>query len=84
MNHPDSSGNIPQGDAYGVYISQTLRYARVCCMKEDFTDRMKLLAGKLISKGYQKPTLKNTLRKCLHKHPWIERKYNGFKTCDVL
>ena len=49
VNYPDLSGNIPQGDAYGVYISQTFRYARVCCMKEDFTDIMKLLAGKYAS-----------------------------------
>ena len=49
VNYPDLSGNIPQGDAYGVYISQTLRYARVCCMKEDFTDIMKLPTGKYAS-----------------------------------
>ena len=58
IHYPDLSGNIPQGEAYAVYISQTLRYARVCCIKEDFMDRMKLLTGKLIGKGYKKPTLK--------------------------
>ena len=84
VNYPDLSGNIPQGDAYGVYISQTLRYARVCCRKEEFMERMTILTGKLISKGYEKPTLKKTLRKCMERHPWIIRKYAGFKVCDLL
>ena len=79
VNYPDLSGNIPQGDAYGVYISQTLRYARVCSRKEDFLERIKVLTAKLIKKGYGKPMLRKTLKKCLHKHPWIERKYNGIK-----
>ena len=45
---------------------------------------MKLLTGKLITKEFEKTTLKKTLRKCLEKHPWIEKKYSGFKICDLF
>ena len=84
INYPDLSGNIPKGVAYGVYTSQTLRYARVCCKEEDFRNRMELLTGKLITKEFEKCILKKTLRKCLEKHPWIEKKYSGFKICDLF
>ena len=84
VNYPDLSGNIPQGEAYGVYISQTLRYARVCCRKEEFMERIIILTKKLISKGYEKPVLKKTLRKCLDRHPWILRKYTGFRISNLL
>ena len=84
INYPDLSGNIPKGVAYGVYTSQTLRYARVCCKEEDFRNRMELLTGKLITKEFEKCILKKTLRKCLEKHPWIEKKYTGFKICDLF
>ena len=84
VNYPDLSGNIPQGDAYGVYISQILRYARVCSRKTDFVDRVKILTGKLIKKGYIKPALNKTFRRCLHKHPWIERKYDRTVLNDIF
>ena len=84
VNYPDLSGNIPQGDAYGVYISQILRYARVCSRKMDFVDRVKVLTGKLIKKGYIKPALNSTFRRCLHKHPWIERKYDRTVLNDIF
>ena len=34
--------------SYGVYISQLIRYARVCCHVEDFNVRNKCLTAKLL------------------------------------
>ena len=31
--------NIPSAPAYGVYISQFIRYSRACCFYQDFLDR---------------------------------------------
>ena len=77
INYPDLSGNIPQGAAYGVYISQVLRYARVCSEKKDFDQRVKTLTGKLIKKGYTKERLKKTLHRCYQKYSWIPTKYRS-------
>ena len=44
--------NIPLSPAYGVYISQLIRYARACFAYEDFSKRGKLLTKKLMLQGY--------------------------------
>ena len=77
VNYPDLSGNIPHGAAYGVYTSQVIRYARVCNEAEDFKERVKVLTNKLIKKRFTINRLKNTMKKCLGKHSWIAKKYNG-------
>ena len=41
------SSNIPSALAYGVFISQLVRYARACYEYQDFVDRGKLLSNKL-------------------------------------
>ena len=43
VNFPYLDSNIPRNPAYGVYISQLVRYTRICSRKDDFictgTDR---------------------------------------------
>ena len=39
--------NIPRNPAYGVHISQPVRYARICSRKDDFIYRHRLLSLKL-------------------------------------
>ena len=36
VNFPDLSGNIPQDGSYGVFIAQTLRYAKACAKYTNF------------------------------------------------
>ena len=40
--------------AYGVYVSQLIRYARACSNFQDFMVRGKVLTTRLFSQGYQK------------------------------
>ena len=47
VNYPDLSGNIPERPAYGIYISQVIRYAKICNQTNDFIDRIRLLFNKL-------------------------------------
>ena len=49
---PFVSTNIPAIPAYGVYISQLIRYSRVCVQYIDFLDRAQLLTQKLLTQGY--------------------------------
>ena len=39
VNFPYLDSNIPRNPAYGVYISQLVRYARICSRKDDFIYR---------------------------------------------
>ena len=41
VNFPHMDSNIPANPAYGVYISQLVRYARICSSKVDFMNRLR-------------------------------------------
>ena len=43
VNFPNLSGNIPQDGSYGVFIAQTLRYAKACSKYTDFIERTLIL-----------------------------------------
>ena len=49
--------------AYGVFISQLIRYARACSSYECFILRAKRLSRKLLKQGYLVERLKSSFRK---------------------
>ena len=51
VNVPYIYSNIPESPAYGVYISQLIRYARACSSYGDFIDRGRLLTQKIVDQG---------------------------------
>ena len=51
-NFPFLSSNIPSSPAYGVFISQLIRYARACSSYECFILRTARLSSKLLRQGY--------------------------------
>ena len=51
-NFPFISGNITTSPAYGVYISQLIRYSRACAHYSDVLERAQLLTQKLPKQGY--------------------------------
>jgi nitric oxide synthase oxygenase domain/subunit len=46
--------NIPASPAYGVYISQLIRYARISSNYSDFLKRHLHLRNRLLDQGYKK------------------------------
>ena len=60
---PFLSSNIPSSPAYGVFISQLIRYARTGFSYECFILRAVRLANKLLGRGYVKESLKSSLDK---------------------
>ena len=44
--------NIPANPVYGVYISQLVRYARICTAKVDFMNRLQGLSLRLRQQGF--------------------------------
>ena len=68
--------NIPESPAYGVYISQLIRYARACSSYCDFIYRGKALTTKLVEQGYVKNRLKVYGRKFYGRYNDLVRSYN--------
>ena len=48
VNFPFLDGDVPRLASYGVYISQLIRFARVCNHVTDFNARNKCLTAKLL------------------------------------
>jgi hypothetical protein len=61
VNFPFICSNIPAAPAYGVYISQMMRYSRACGSYQDFLDRGLLLIRKLLNQGFLLVKLKSSL-----------------------
>jgi hypothetical protein len=74
VNFPFIYSTIPAAPAYGVYISQLIRYSRVCGSYHDFLDRGLLLTRKLLNQGFFLVKLKSSLRKFYRRHPWLTDK----------
>ena len=69
VNLPFICSNIPAAPAYGVYISQLIRYSRACGSYHDFLDRGLLLTRKLLNQEFLLAKLKSSLlRKCYGRH----------------
>ena len=52
-NFPFLDGDVPRSPSYGVYISQLIRFARVCSNVDDFNNRNLFLTAKLLKQGYR-------------------------------
>jgi hypothetical protein len=68
VNFPLICSNIPAAPAYGVYISQLIRYSRACGSYQDFLDRGLLLTRKLLNQGFLLIKMKSSL---LQSPPWL-------------
>ncbi|KAK3109031.1 hypothetical protein FSP39_021508 [Pinctada imbricata] len=62
-NFPFLSSNIPSSPAYGVFISQLIRYVRASTKYTDLVLRARRLSDKLLSQGYVFDRLTSLLRK---------------------
>jgi hypothetical protein len=60
--------NIPASPAYGVYISQLIRYARGSGNYSDFLKRHLHLRNRLLDQGYTKIRLIRPLKKFIFRY----------------
>ena len=67
--------NIPSSPAYGVFISQLIRYARACSSYECFILRAMRLSNKLLGQAYVKERLKSSLRKFYGRYGDLTKQY---------
>ena len=76
VNFPYLCSNIPKSPAYGVYVSQLIRYARASSLYEDFISRSRLLTSKLLKQGYTRNRLIATLKKFYGRHNNLVNKFD--------
>ena len=75
VNFPHMVSNIPTKPAYGVFISQLIRYLRVCGNYQQFKTRSTNLTSRPLKQGFDYTRLQNTFRKFLQRNPIALRKY---------
>ena len=76
VNFPFLDGDVPRSPSNGVYISQLIRFARVCSHVDDFNNRNKFLTSKLLKQGYRYHKLRKAFSKFYYRHSELIVKYN--------
>ena len=81
VNFPFLDGDVPHRPSYGVYISQLIRFARVCSHAEDFNACNKCLTAKHLNQGYRYHKLGKAFSKFYRRHYELISKFNvGLKS----
>ena len=68
VNFPFLDGDVPHSPSYGVYISQLIRFARVCSNVDDFNNRNLFLTAGLLKQGYGYHKIRKAFSKFYHGH----------------
>ena len=69
--------NIPANPAYGVCISQLVRYAGICTSKVDFMKRLRGLSLRLGQQGFVTNLRQRTFNKFFNRRGLIVVKYGA-------
>ena len=81
VDYPFLDGDVPRRPSYGVYISQLIRFARVCSHVDDFNTRNKCLTAKLLKQDYRYHKLRKAFSKFYRQHYELISKFNlGLKS----
>ena len=76
VNCPFLDGDVPRRASYSVYISQLIRFARVCNHVADFNARNKCLPAKLLLQGYRYHKIRKAFSKFYRRHYELISKFN--------
>ena len=74
-NFANLYGNIPKGQSYGFFISQTVRYTKINDNVKDFIKDAKNMVMKLTNQGFDKHILKIKYLQFTHKYIGAWYKY---------
>ena len=81
VNFPFFDGDVSRSPSYGVYISQLIRFARVCSNVDDFNNRNLFLTTELLKQGYRYKKNRKAFSKFYLRHSELIVKHNfGLKT----
>ena len=76
VDFPFLDGDVPRSPSYGVYISQLIRFARVCSNVDDFNNRNLFLTAKLLKQGYRYHKIQKAYPKFYHRNSELIVKCN--------
>ena len=78
VNFPFLDGDVPRArrPSYGIYISQIIRFARVCSHVDDFNTRNICLTAKLLTQGFRYHKLRKVFTKFYRRHYELISKFN--------
>ena len=82
INFPNMCSNISASPAYGVYISQLIRYARASSNYSDFLKSHLLLRNRLLDQGYKNIRLIRSLKKFIFRYQDLVEIYS-VSMCNV-
>ena len=82
VNYPFLDGDVPMAPSYGVYISQLVRFARVCNNVSDFNERNLFITEKLLHQGFRYHKLVKTFTKFYYRYRDLISKFKT--TCKRL
>ena len=68
INYSFLDGDVPRFPFYGIYISQLIRFARVCSNVDDFNNRNLILTAKLLKQAYRYHKIRKAFSKFYHRH----------------
>ena len=63
VNFPFLYRDVPRSPSYGVYISQLIRFGRVCSNVDDFNNRNLLLTAKFLKQDYSDQNIRRAFSK---------------------
>jgi len=75
VNYLSLDSKIPSSPAYGVYMSQSIRYSRTCNSYQNFLHRSFLLTRKLLNQGFIETRLRSILKKLYFRHHHLTLPY---------
>ena len=76
VNFPFLDEDVPRSPSYSVYMSQLIRFARVCSNVDDFNNRNLFLTAKLLQQGYRYNKIRKAFSKFYHRLSDLMVKYN--------
>ena len=68
--------DTPRSPSHGVYISQLIRFPRVCFNVDDFNNKKIFLTTKLLKHCYRYNKIRKAFSKFYHRHSELIVKYN--------
>ena len=81
VKFPFLDGDVPHSPSSGVYISQLIRFARVCSHVDDFNTHNKCLTAKLLNMGYRYHKVRKAFSKFYRRHHELISLFNvGLKS----
>ena len=80
VNFPFLDEDVPRSPSYGVYVSQLIRFARVCSNVDDFNNRDLFLTDKLLKQGYRYHKIRKAFSNSTTDTQLIVKYNSGLKT----